>query len=640
VIRSGNLKEEARVNYATSNGTATAGLDYLPSSGVLVFGPGETRQTFAVAILDDTLVEENETVNLDLFSPQGNAVLGLPRATLTIVDDDFAPGVMSFATASLLVSEAAGQAMIAVRRVSGHTGVVTIDYASRNGTALAGEDYVPVQGTLIFAEGETSKSFVLPIIDDNRVEPDETVILVLSNPTGGALLGVPGTNIVTIVNDDLGAGSLDLGFDPERGADGPVRSVRVQKDGRILIGGDFMNYNRIARPRVARLHLNGTLDSTLTQAQGPNNPVTVILPQSNGQLLVAGDFNSFGEVLRNRVARLNADGSIDSGFNLPLGLNALVQSAVLQPDGKMVLGGFFDRASAAGRNRIARLQANGNLDVTFDPGEGANQAVYAVAVQEDGKIVLGGAFTAMNNAPRGGVARLHANGAVDAGFMPGTGANGPIYAVLVQEDGRIVVAGNFTMFNGVSRNRIARLHPNGTLENGFNPEMGMNNSIYALGLQSDGKIFIGGDFTLVNGVPRNRIARLNANGSLDSTFDPGAGANSSVFSIAVQPDGNVLVAGQFSQMDGVSRNGVARLMGDLDRLPAEVRVAFVSRLGGGQTHILFNTHPGRIYHVEASYDLVVWSSLGTVLANGTTGDFLDAGSANFPHRFYRIRRNP
>jgi hypothetical protein len=98
--------------------------------------------------------------------------------------------------------------------VSGQSGVVTVQYATRNGTALADEDYSTVQGTLIFAEGEVSKTFTLPILDDARVEPDETVTLILSNPTGGAILGTPATTTVTIGNDDLGSGSLDLAFNP------------------------------------------------------------------------------------------------------------------------------------------------------------------------------------------------------------------------------------------------------------------------------------------------------------------------------------------------------------------------------------------------------------------------------------------
>jgi uncharacterized delta-60 repeat protein len=162
--------------------------------------------------------------------------------------------------------------------------------------------------------------------------------------------------------------------------------------------------------------------------------------------------------------------------------------------------------------------------------------------------------------------RLNANGARDAGFEESMGAVGEaptfVYAVAVQSDGKILVGGGFTAFKGANRNGIARLNANGSLDNGFNPGAGTDGSVSSVALQRDGKVLIGGSFTSVNGTNRNNIARLDANGSLDSSFDPGTGADGIVRSIVLQPDGKVLIGDEFTTVNGVVRLQVARLCGD------------------------------------------------------------------------------
>src|SRR5439155_23409830 len=123
----------------------------------------------------------------------------------------------------------------------------------------------------------------------------------------------------------------------------------------------------------------------------------------------------------------------------------------------------------------------------------------------------------------------------------------------------------FTTINGITRKNIARINANGTVDNSFNPGTGPDRAVDAVALQPDGKVLIGGSFTNVNGTPRPRIARLNADGSLDPTFNAGTGADARVSAIAVQPDGNVLIAGDFLTVNGVLRSYVARLYGDLAR---------------------------------------------------------------------------
>src|SRR5262249_8703829 len=132
-----------------------------------------------------------------------------------------------------------------------------------------------------------------------------------------------------------------------------------------------------------------------------------------------------------------------------------------------------------------------------------------------------------------------------------------------QNDGRVLIGGGFTSVNGIGRNHVARLNSDGTLDNRFDPGTGSDGGVLCLVLQLDGKVLVGGRFLHVNGVVRNGIARLNGvDGGLDLTFDPGAGTDGPVNSIALQPDGKLLIGGEFTRVNGNSRTGIARLNPD------------------------------------------------------------------------------
>ncbi len=201
VTRAGGSGGYFTVNYATAGGTATPNVDYLPTSGSLTFAPGVNTQTFTVAILNDTLPEASETVGLVLSDPVGAATLGVPNPALLTIQDDDQPGALRFNMANYTINEQAGAAYITVVRDSGG-GAVTVAYATQDGTAQAGVDYVATSGTLVFDPGETSMTFAVPILGGVPNEGDETVILTLGNPTGGATLGMPSSAVLTIQNVD------------------------------------------------------------------------------------------------------------------------------------------------------------------------------------------------------------------------------------------------------------------------------------------------------------------------------------------------------------------------------------------------------------------------------------------------------
>ena len=353
-------------------------------------------------------------------------------------------------------------------------------------------------------------------------------------------------------------GLVDNGFNPGTGVNCPVSTIAIQADGKIVIGCFWAQVIGI-RNSIARLNADGTLDTTFNPGTGANYNVQSIAIQSDGKIIVGGDFWWFNETNRNSLVRLNADGTLDTTFNPAITAFSAVDAIKIQTDGKILIGGTFSEVNGASRNGIARLNTDGTLDTTFNPGAGTVGPVFGITVQSDGKIVIGGGFYQVNGVSRNGIARLNTDGTLDTTFYPGTGTNDWVMAVALQPDGKVLIGGDFTQVNGTSHNRIARLNPDGTLDMTFDPGTGTNLRVSAVPIQPDGKVLIGGDFTQVNGTSRNRIARLNTDGTLDMTFDPGTGANDWVYPVFIQPDGRILIGGSFTQVNGQTNYRIARL---------------------------------------------------------------------------------
>jgi len=329
-----------------------------------------------------------------------------------------------------------------------------------------------------------------------------------------------------------------------------------------------------------------------------------------------------------------------------------VSDIVRQPDGKVVIGGMFDVASAAGRNHIARLNPDGTVDVDFNPGSGADANVNAVALQPDGKILIGGAFLTVNGLPRRGVARLNSDGSVDSTFNPGFGTiGGAVQDILLLANGKILIAGDFTIFNAQAAGRVAILNSNGSLDTTFRSgsgpgsaaNAGPNAVVYAVAQQSDGKFLIAGNFTSVtsatNTVPRVRVARLNTDGSLDPQFNTGDGPNDAVFSVVFQPeDGRVLIGGRFTTVDRIPRGGIARFNNDKSFIQVEaIGITGIARINAGtQISMTVGTQPGFTYALEASSDFVNWTAVQSFTATAPVTTLTEDISAEY--QFYRIRR--
>jgi uncharacterized delta-60 repeat protein len=390
------------------------------------------------------------------------------------------------------------------------------------------------------------------------------------------------------------AGDVDLSFNPESGVNGTVRALVRQPDGKFIIGGEFTTVRGLWQPWLARLNEDGTGDPSFVPT-GFSNAVETIALQPDGKVLVGfqvtltecyedwGCENYFASML----TRLNSDGSFDSAFSNATftayegyGTGALL----VQPDGRIIVGGRFTHVNGTEQGGIARMNANGTLDMTFQPGSGIGgyQAhILSLARQTDGKILVAGGFTTFAGTNVSGLARLNTNGNLDTTFNTGTNISGGYpspYAVALQPDGKILIAGAFTNANGKC---VARFHPDGNLDATFVPDLPIGTitspydsaSAYAMTLQTDGKLIVAGTTTHFVGCDEmggncgpstttSFIVRLNANGSRDFAFTNST-ANPAYWStfneMVLQPDGRVLIAGAFTEIDGARRKHIARL---------------------------------------------------------------------------------
>jgi uncharacterized delta-60 repeat protein len=388
-------------------------------------------------------------------------------------------------------------------------------------------------------------------------------------PNGHVLVGgtFPNYEVLRRLRPD-GSPDGTLAFSTSSG--NGLFDVRVLPDGKLLVAGDLFGFGMFGPSGFARLESDGAADRSFNAIAGPNHAVRRIVHQPDGRILVAGAFKIYAGEKRRGLARIHPDGSLDSSFDVGDGPNSYhLWDTALQPDGKVLVAGSFTEFDGVPRPYIARVHGDGSLDASFDPGVGPDNPIYGLALQPDGRIVIAGAFVNVSGISRNRVARLNADGSLDASFDPGVGVGySHVNAVLLQADGRVLIGGEFTTVGGAARHRLARLNSNGTLDTSFAPAPGTDWLVRSLALQPDGKVLIGGPFSTYNGVPRSGIARINSDGSLDTSFDPGPGmlhewaSVPSVYALVVQSDGRILVGGSFTSAAGRPRRSIARFFAD------------------------------------------------------------------------------
>ena len=470
------------------------------------------------------------TLNLRLRSP----VTGNVTATLQIEsnDADEADYDITF-TANALTSRNAELRYVGILPVGENTSYENVSGASVMTATLPARAYQVKLTAKTNAERITELLVNgVPLASEEQSAPISITAGLNAIPI--SITALDGTVKNYMLNIARLYGAVDESFAAD--ANSSVYSTASLSGDRLLVGGGFTNISGVQRQKIARLLSDGTLDggfSPLIQSD-----VNAIAVQADGSCLVAGSY-PLGAA---HLCRFRPSGFVDSSFNP--GLDGLVTAIAVQEDGKILIGGQFLNVGGVSRVGVARLHADGTLDTSFQANlinSGTAPLVRCVALQRGGRVLIGGSFTSVGGVARSYLARLEADGSLDASFAPVSSA--PVNALLVLPDDRLLVGGLFS-----TGSYLGRIASDGTLDASFIPPI--NNLVYSLALQSDGKVCVGGNFTASSG-GRNRLLRLLPDGTLDSAFDAAAVAFGSVFSIQLQPDGKLVVGSDYFQTGGI-----------------------------------------------------------------------------------------
>ena len=348
-----------------------------------------------------------------------------------------------------------------------------------------------------------------------------------------------------------------------------ISDMALAPDGSLLVSGTWDTVNGVPRKNLVRLQPAGNVDLDFNTSG--NSLVQTghgIELLADGRILQSGRVDISGI---NRIFRLNSDGSPDNTFVMDPTVGSILTAWAVDATGRIIFLG------TAPNIRLVRLQATGALDASFNPNVAYYGSTNVLARQSDGKILVAGAYTHMGGVSRAGFARVNNDGTIDPTFDPGTGFNLMPSAMVLQADGKILAIGDFTAYNGTSVPGIVRINTDGTLDGTFT--VTPSSRPLGISVQTDGKILISGSFNQVNGVTRTGAARLNANGSLDDTFNVTIG-NPGVNSILQQTDGKIMIAGNFSGVNGFNRTNLVRLNSDgsLDQAFASTGLGTISKL--------------------------------------------------------------
>ncbi|WP_203767722.1 Ig-like domain-containing protein, partial [Cellulomonas denverensis] len=519
----------------------------------------------------------------------------------TLVGGTFTSANANSAVPSRLVKLKPNGAMDAEFNVglgSGFNGTVQVAVETADQGVMVGGSFTSLSGSAqprrlmkLDANGMYDAAF-----NDNLVQGfDSTVYDVLINGgdaggylIAGAFRSLAGSRFIParmVYLQDDGTPGPDFNSQLSGGFNGDVRVSLETSDGKILVGGNFTSFrgDATAPDRLLRLNSDGSLDEAFAERVGTglNSVVYDVAEQADGKILVAGNFTSLNgdATASDRLIRLNQDGTLDREFNtyVGTGFNSAAWTVEVTAEGKILVGGAFTSLSGNSSipNRMVQLNEDGTLNTEFTGqlGTGFNSYVYDIHVQEDGKVVVGGNFTSLagNSGIPNRLVRLNADGKLDTEFTGklGTGFNSVVMTVFVSDKGQVLVGGNFTSLNGSTGipRRLVRLVEDGSLDYDFNSRMGrgFNYQVESVLQSADGGVLVGGRHTALNNnsASPDRLVLLNASGSINTDFSGqlGRGFNGRVYSVTeTSISGNGYLAGGTFTTLDRSSNIPARLI--------------------------------------------------------------------------------
>ena len=297
---------------------------------------------------------------------------------------------------------------------------------------------------------------------------------------------------------------------------GIVFTSDVQTDGKIIVGGrfhkirDLIGGYRTSCNNIVRINSDGSTDKTFFYGSGFNNDVVLVKVQSDGKIIVGGDFSTYNGNIVPNLIRLNSDGSIDKTFNLTTSFEPYGRVFSLQPDGKII--GIFKNKGVV---QILRLNTDGSTDNSFKYVNTNNftGTIWGI-IRTNNKLLVYGEITKFS-----GIQKLNLDGTIDTSFKFITTPYGSasIKSLCVQSDGKILVGGMGASLIQLGK-MLTRINPDGSTDNTFNVGSGTNNDINSIIQQVDSKILVGGNFSTFNGISKWGIIRLNLDGTLDTSF--------------------------------------------------------------------------------------------------------------------------
>lgn len=500
---------------------------------------------------------------------------------------DFEPRV-GFSQPFFEFEEVGGVAHLTLRRELDSTGAVSVDYASSDQTAVAGSDYYAAAGTVVWADGDMAdKTITLHLRPDQLLESGERFSVSLSNPAN-AVIDSNRSNADVYLLDP---GERYASFAPAFFSN-TVRAIGFQSDGRAVIGGNISASSGefAGAGNIARLENDGSVDPLFNEGGSSfDGQVRALLVLPSDRIIAAGSFTAYNGVSVPGLVRLQPDGALDSAFNTALGSgpNDPVLSLAVEADGRILVGGEFSNFDGTAVEGLVRLNSNGSAAAALNlPFEASfSTRIRDIEVLSDGDLLVIGTFnTGWNGSGfRSGVARLNADGSQDLIFDPDAGlhADGRRnalrsgYQLALHPDGDVLLGGSFTAYDENATINLVRANADGSFDRAS--PLALDNLVSSLLVEPFGGLLLG----KWSGTG-SELRRIAPDWTEDTSFVSLGGPSGSVYTLQYAPDGSLWVGGNFFNYNGISSRPIARVASGVSPYErwAETYFSGSERVGG------------------------------------------------------------
>lgn len=395
---------------------------------------------------------------------------------------------------------------------------------------------------------------------------------------------------------------------------GAIGDAVFHPQGNLIVTGSFIISGFTFKNNITAYNLNGELDLNFNRMYGPNGRVRSIQQTADNRFLVFGDFSMYNDLPYKNLLMINGNGELDTSFRFKVNYNGGITFAQLMPNGKILLGGGFVTTDGPTYNNLMRLNSNGSLDTTLKANVSSNRALLAGNVDFNEKILIGGSFEFYQDNFVNNIARLFNDGGFDATFSGTAIPSGPITKIIALPDGKWMIFGAFEFWAGTPRGYFTRLLNDGTTDTSFHIGSGANQIVNDVKLLPNGSMIIAGNFTSLNGISCFKIAKLNNNGQMDNDFNRVLAINGVINTVHIEPTKKIIIGGNFTVG---SNNTVYNLM----RLDSNGYIDETFNVGFGVN--------AQVLSINADID-------GQLLIGGDFGLY---DSTNYVSRLIKIKTN-